>query len=429
MCKEKIAILDPIYNKRLENWEETYHFIKGYAIAKEMPNTLIALSTAMVLHDGQKRDGGEPYIIHPLKVCEYIINLEIANDILCAAAILHDAIEENEIKNAKDTFVNKYGLDPLVYEYVQIVTKPKNYKITDPEQELYFSGIRTYADTIILKLADRADNVSTIDAFSNERMIKYVNETKKYYYPLCKYGKSHFPKLSHAITITKYRIVSICETIEALLGIKSDFKQGTLSYRKSFTFVKGYARGKNMPNTLKALYLAEILHKDHSRKVGDPFIIHPLRVCTYLISLKINDDIICAASLLHEVLKKCNLEKNGEELISDYNLSPEVLELIKIMSNASNLVKEDYYLTLKLNYKALLIKLSNRANTCTMLQALSEDEKKEYILETRNYINSLCRYGEAYYTDYSNQIIIMQDHINSLCNIVYSFLNREEKVN
>ena len=425
MSTENISVLDPIYNKRLETWEEIYQLIKGYAMAKKMPNTLIALSVATVLHDGQKRDDGEPYIIHPLKVCELIISLGIANDILCSAAILHDAIEDGDIKNTREKFINVYGLDEKVYEYVKILSKPKNYKKIDPNQERYFAEIKSHADTLILKLADRTDNMSTIESFSKERMIKYVNETKKLIYPLCKYGKSHFPQLSNAITIIKYRIVSICETIEALLEINSNIESSTLSYRKTFMFIKGYAKGKNMPQTLKALHIAERLHEGQTRKTGDPFIIHPLRVCSYLIALNIDDDVTCAAALLHEVLKKCNLERNGEELIEDFNLSPEVLEIVKISSNIDNLEKADYYTTLKINYKSLLIKLSNRANTCTMLKTLSDDEKKEYIIETRNYINSICRYGEAYYTDYSDQIIIMQDHINALCNIVFSFLKKE----
>ena len=130
---------------------------------------------------------------------------------------------------------------------------------------------------------------------------------------------------------------------------------------------------------------------------------------------------------MHEVLKKCDLKQGGHELITDYNISPEVLETIKIMSNSSNLSKEDYYSSLKLNYKALLIKLSNRANTCTILQTLNDEEKIAYIDETNTFVNSLCRYGEAYYPDYSNQIAIMQNHINSICNIVYSFLKGENK--
>ena len=52
MCNET-KVLDPIFNKRLESWEETYHLIKGYAIAKKMTNTLIALSVALRIHEGQ----------------------------------------------------------------------------------------------------------------------------------------------------------------------------------------------------------------------------------------------------------------------------------------------------------------------------------------------------------------------------------------
>ena len=190
-----------------------------------------------------------------------IINLGIANDILCAAAILHDSIEDSANNLAKDTFVKEYGLYEKVFEYVSILTKPKNYKETDPKQEHYFNGIKSTADTTILKLADRVDNMSTIDVFTKERMKKYVNETKELIYPLCKFGKSHYPQLSNAITIIKYRIVSICEAIDTLLGTKYENSNSNLAYRKPFTFVKGYSIGKDMKNTLKALYLAERLHE------------------------------------------------------------------------------------------------------------------------------------------------------------------------
>ena len=55
-----------------------------------------------------------------------------------------------------------------------------------------------------------------------------------------------------------------------------------------------------MQNTLKALPLAKEYYSGLTRKSGDAFIIHPLRVASYLIALKINDDCICAAALLHD---------------------------------------------------------------------------------------------------------------------------------
>ena len=63
----------PIYMK-------TYLFIKGFAHGCELQQTLKALPLARVLHDGQHRNGGAPYIIHPLKVCSTLISLGIKDD-------------------------------------------------------------------------------------------------------------------------------------------------------------------------------------------------------------------------------------------------------------------------------------------------------------------------------------------------------------
>ena len=86
-------------NVHLANWEEIFLFLKGYAIAKEMRNTLVALSVATQLHQNQKRKGGAPYIIHPLEVASCLINLNIDDDIIVASSILHDVVEDCNIEN------------------------------------------------------------------------------------------------------------------------------------------------------------------------------------------------------------------------------------------------------------------------------------------------------------------------------------------
>jgi len=248
-------------------------------------------------------------------------------------------------------------------------------------------------------------------------MIKYVKETENLVFPLCKYGKAYYPELSNAITIMKYHMVSICETIKTLYSI-CPIQTAKMHYRKTLLFIRGFAKGKNMPNTLKALALAERLHEGQTRRCGDPFIIHPLRVTPYLISLRITDDNTCAASLLHEIFKYCNFDRNSDELTYKYGLDEEVLELIRLVSKPDDMKTETYYDNLKTNYKALLIKLSNRANTCTRLDALDQNEKRDYIEENNKYIYPLCTYGKAYYPEYSDQIVNMKYHISSVCRVV-----------
>lgn len=419
--KNQTILLQPS-NVHLSNWEEIYLFLKGYAIAKEMRNTLIALSIATRLHENQKRKGGAPYIIHPLEVTSYLINLGIDDDITCSAAILHDVVEDCDISDPYKELAEKYNLNKEIIDIVLLLTKPKDYKEKDPTLEKYYSKIKTNKKATIIKLSDRANNLSTIDAFTKEKMIEYVNETKNLIFPLCKYGKAYYPEFSNAITIIKYQMVSICETIESLYDI-SPIPTSPTKYRKTLLFIRGYAKGKNMTNTLKALALSERLHEGQLRKCGDPFIIHPLRVTSYLISLKINDDVTCAAALLHEIFKHCNFDRESNDLVEKYGLDEEVLELIRIVSKPDNESNDNYYKALRLNSKALLIKLSNRANTCTRLSVLDENKRKEYILENTKYIYPLCTYGKAYYPNFSDQIVNMKYHISSICRVVESITN------
>lgn len=408
----------------LSNWEEIFLFLKGYAIAKEMRNTLIALSVATQLHENQKRKGGSPYIIHPLEVASYLINLNVDQDVIIASAILHDVIEDCNIENPYKDLAQKYSLDKEVIDIVLLLTKAKDYKETDPTEEKYYERIKSNKKALIIKLSDRANNLSTIDAFTKEKMIKYVNETEKLVYPLCKYGKSYYPELSNAITIMKYHMVSICETINTLYGI-CPIEIDKMYYRKTLLFIRGFAKGNHMPNTLKALALSERLHEGQTRRCGDPFIIHPLRVTSYLISLRITDDCTCAAALLHEIFKFCSFDRNSNELTEKYGIDEEVTELIRLVSKPTDMKNETYYDNLKQNYKALLIKLSNRANTCTRLDVLDTEEKKEYIEENNTFIYPLCTYGKAYYPEYSDQIVNMKYHISSVCRVVESIISTE----
>ena len=43
------------------------------------------------LHAGQKRNSGEPYFVHPLKVAEILVDLEMDSQTVIAA-LLHDVL-------------------------------------------------------------------------------------------------------------------------------------------------------------------------------------------------------------------------------------------------------------------------------------------------------------------------------------------------
>ena len=187
-------------------------------------------------------------------------------------------------------------------------------------------------------------------------------------------------------------------------------------YKKMVHFIEGAARN-NMPNTYKALILAQKFHASHTRTSGDPFIIHPLRVCSYLMSLDAGDDYTYAASLLHEIPQKTETHESGIKLIKKYGLDQEVINVVELVSNKEQSLK-DYYSKIEKNERALLEKLSNRVHTCTLLANASKIENISYIQETKKYMVPMCKNGMLYYPQYANQIEIMQSHIMAISNVV-----------
>lgn len=423
---------------------EYYNTIEKYAKQFNLKDTMKALELSANLHNKAFRDGGAPYIIHPLAITRYLILLNIRNaifdmnlsrlhdsklaeeqtnldlDILLATSLLHDVVEDcrDKLPNLGQEFITEYGMHPDIFKYVSILTKNK--KSINYSDDTYYKNICSYWQTSLVKLADRTNNCSTIDAFDEIRMKKYIKETKQYYYDMASEGKNLYPDFSRAFTIMKYLIVSICETVASALNLKDVISEE--EYYKSFFFIKGFAIGKSSrQNTLKALSLAKEYYKNFTRKSGDPFIIHPLRVCSYLISLKIDDDIICAAALLHEIIKKCNLPYHGIEIVTKHHLDPLILDYIRLLANIEQYPIELFYEVLKQNPKVLLLKLSNRAHTCTTLIDSSDAEITAYIEECEKYIYPLCEYAIAHYPEYSNNIQILRYHISSNCNIVKKF--------
>lgn len=423
----------------IERWEEIYNFIKGYATMHKLRNTLIALSLGVKCHSGDKRDGGEPYIIHPLMVAKTLILLNIEQvlrdwypdknweeikrdcDILYAAAILHDTVEDGKISKHARELVEVYHLDEDVRKVVLLLSKDKESEGYSDEK--YFDEIKTDWRAILAKIADRQNNCSTMIVFKEERLKKYIYETKRYYYPLCSYCKIEFPEFSSVVTIMKSSIVACCETIASLIGM-TDIVSDVEQYHKTINFIEGASRN-SMPNTSKALYVAIKLHGGQIRKSGDAFIIHPLRVCSYLLSLGVEDDETCALALLHEITKKCKLKQYGLELVNMYGINEEVIEMVWTVSNKKDLSIEQYYEELKKSSKTLLMKLANRAHTCTMLINVSIEEKIKYIEETRKCMIPMCEYGMMHYPEYANMIEIMQYHITTICNIVEALVRKQ----
>lgn len=137
-------------------------------------------------HEGQKRQTGEPYFIHPCAVVNILVDLGFDDVSTLVAAFLHDVLEDTPVTS--DELEQKFGKEVL--ELVEGVTKLDKIKFVSAEDEqaenlrkMFFAMAKDYR-VIIIKLADRLHNMRTLDALKPEKQIKIATQSLKIYSPL-----------------------------------------------------------------------------------------------------------------------------------------------------------------------------------------------------------------------------------------------------
>ena len=146
-----------------------------------------AFDYADMLHEGQMRVSGEPYISHPVAVAEIVVGLGLDTDSVCAA-LLHDTVEDCSDKTDLDQIRSRFGED--VAMLVNGLTKLVAIRIEDKE-EAYMENIRRMLlamskdiRVIFIKLCDRLHNMRTLQVKRDEKRRTTALETMHIYAPL-----------------------------------------------------------------------------------------------------------------------------------------------------------------------------------------------------------------------------------------------------
>ena len=216
--QDKIIPMNDIFDENeAVKYMKSYMFIKGFAFGKGLRQTILSLAVARRLHEGQYRKDGTPYISHPLKVCTTLISYGIEDDVTLSAALLHDVLEDCKEKLPLEgsELVLEYGLDQEILEIIRLLTKESG--LDDYELSVYFKRIEENPKAALIKLADRLHNSSTLYTFSNERMKKYLRETKKFMIPMAPYCKKYYPEYNNAFCILKNNIEMLNSTMMVML--------------------------------------------------------------------------------------------------------------------------------------------------------------------------------------------------------------------
>src|SRR5256886_2962757 len=136
-------------------------------------------------HRGQVRHSGEPYLIHPLAVADFLADMKL-DAVAIAAGLLHDVVEDTltTIERIQELF------GPEVAHVVEGVTKisPTPFSSSEERQaENFRKMLLAMVDdirVILVKLADRLHNMRTLNHLPEERRLKIAQETRDIYAPI-----------------------------------------------------------------------------------------------------------------------------------------------------------------------------------------------------------------------------------------------------
>lgn len=148
-----------------------------------------AVSFAESVHSAQKRESGEPYIIHPIAVAETLFDMGM-DSASVTAGILHDTIEDG-VDIDFQVIERKFGKDIAhLVDGVTKLTKSGRQEYVTKKQEQsenlrkLFLAIADDVRVVIIKLADRLHNMRTLEYCTRSKQIRKAKETLEVYTPL-----------------------------------------------------------------------------------------------------------------------------------------------------------------------------------------------------------------------------------------------------
>ena len=150
-----------------------------------------AYNTAELVHRGQKRISGEDYITHPLNAAYFLSELGM-DATTVAACLLHDTLEDTPLK--PDDIRQEFGQEILFL--VEGVTKlgKIEYSPDQPNKKTALENLTALKKmffamaedirVIIIKLADRYHNMTTLKSLPKESQKRIALETLEIFAPI-----------------------------------------------------------------------------------------------------------------------------------------------------------------------------------------------------------------------------------------------------
>jgi len=156
--------------------------IKAISKINEFDKIKSALLLAQRAHKGQKRDEGQNYLIHPIRVANCLIyEIETVDPCMIIAALLHDVVEDSNISLIQ--IRKRFG--DCVADFVNKLTRDKS---NETKSDKLLSTLRQSKTLRLLKSLDWLDNSRSLlyRQDRGERYWRHLHEVSNLYVVLAK---------------------------------------------------------------------------------------------------------------------------------------------------------------------------------------------------------------------------------------------------
>lgn len=171
-------VLEQLFQTLLDKFERTHP-------GEDSSPLTAAYQLALRMHAGQKRQSGEPYLVHPLEVAHILADMTTDRTCL-VTGILHDVVEDTGV--TIEEVRKQFGDD--VAACVDGVTKLAKLKFYSREErqaesvrKMLLAMVKDIR-VVLVKLADRLHNMRTLGALPRDRQERIAQETLEIYAPI-----------------------------------------------------------------------------------------------------------------------------------------------------------------------------------------------------------------------------------------------------
>ncbi len=167
------------------NYDELVMSIHNSGRDYDMRTIEQAYLLANEAHGDQVRKSGEPYIVHPISVALILVELGMDSECIITA-LLHDVVEDTDVQLSY--IESRFG--KTVAELVDGVTKLRKISFASREEHQaenlrkMLIAMNRDIRVIIIKLADRLNNVRTLYALPEQKRRDIAKETMEVYAPI-----------------------------------------------------------------------------------------------------------------------------------------------------------------------------------------------------------------------------------------------------